>query len=497
MNGTTIESKRSLLLPIAAALALGGLHQLLFFGRVPGVSVPLFLLLFYAYFWTFGREALRPPERAGWLLTAAVLLLALTYGLFDNPVFFVLNLMALPGLVAWQLTYLLSDRKRSWHDPMLIADAIGHVIKQTLLHVPDLLAVFRRKPEHEDEPAGEGDSAFKQVMYGLLIAVPVLVIVLILLFSADGVLRTMAGEIPTWFANLTLGDGAARLIWSVVIGAFFFAYLAGFRSPRRKPPVQGPAMASLIEAPAKFQTLVTVTLMITLNIVYVLFVAFQFSYLFGAWQGVLPESASYAEYARSGFGELIGVTFINFALLLIGMYATHPGEGKMRKVLNGLLVLLVFCSAAMLGSAFSRLLMYEEAYGYTRLRFLVHAFMIFLFLLLILFALCIRFRRLPLGRWMVALAVCAYLAVNYSLMDRMIALLNLQREEASADLDYLMGLSSDAVPVLVEYSSQEGGEAFDSLLREKAVQELTERPAWQSWNVSDWRARDLFQRYVE
>lgn len=496
MGGTGLESKRSLL-PVAAALALGGLHQLLFFGKMPGVSVPLFLLLFYAYFWTFGREAMRPPERAGLLLTAAALLLALTYGLFDNPVFFVLNLIALPVLVAWQTTYMLGDQRRSWHDPMLIADAIGYAIKQTLLHIPDLPAAFRRKPEQQNKPEQEGDSAFKQVMYGLLIALPVLTIVLILLFSADGVLRTMAGEVPTWFAQLTFGDGAARLIWAVLLGVFFFAYLAGFRSPRRTPPVQGPVMASFNEPSTKFQTLVTVTLMITLNIVYVLFVAFQFSYLFGAWKGVLPQSASYAEYARSGFGELIAVTFINFALLLIGMYATHPGQGKMRGVLNGLLVLLVCCSAAMLGSAFSRLLMYEEAYGYTRLRFLVHAFMIFLFLLLILFALCIRFRRLPLGRWMVALAVCAYLAVNYSLMDRTIALLNLQREEASADLDYLLGLSADAVPVLVEHGSREGGAAFDSLLREKAEEELTERPQWQSWNMSDWRARGLLKRYVE
>lgn len=499
MNGTMIEGKRSLLLPIAAALALGGLHQLLFFGRVPGVSVPLFLMLFYAYFWTFGREAMRPPERAGLLLTAAALLLALTYGLFDNPVFVVLNLVALPALIAWQLTYMWSDRRRSWHDPMLIADAIGHGIKQTLLHIPDLLAVFRRKPKQGDEPKQEGDSAFRQVMYGLLIAAPVLIIVSILLLSADGVLRTMAGEIPAWFTRLTLGDGAARLIWAVLLGMFFFTYLAGFRSPRRPPPVQGPAMASVNDPPGKFHTLVTVTLMIALNMVYVLFVAFQFSYLFGAWQGVLPESASYAEYTRSGFGELIGVTFINFALLLIGMYATDPGQGSIRKVLNGLLALLVFCSAAMLGSAFSRLLMYEEAYGYTRLRFLVHAFMIFLFLLLVLFALCIRFRRLPLGRWMVALAVCAYLAVNYSLMDRTIALLNLQREQASADLDldYLMGLSSDAVPVLVDYGSREDGTAFDSMLRAKAKEEFTEHPDWQSWNMSDWRARGLLKRYVE
>lgn len=495
MNESTIKKNKSPLLLIAAALALGGVHQLLFFGTAPGVAVPLFLLMFYAYFWTFGKEAMRPPERAGLLLAGAVLLLALTYGLFDNPVFFALNLMALPVLVAWQLTYMLGDRRRSWHDPRLIEDAAGHAVKQTLLHLPDLWTAFRRKPKHEDGKKEE-NSSFKQVLCGLLIALPVLTVVLMLLFSADGVLRTMAGEIPNWFGRLTFGSGPVRFVWAVATGVFFFAYLSGFRSPRRKPPVQGPVMASLNEAPAKFQTLVTVTLMIVLNGVYILFVAFQFSYLFGAWQGILPESASYAEYTRSGFGELIGVTFINFALLLIGMYATHPGEGKLRRALSGLLYLLVFCSAAMLGSAFSRLLLYEEAYGYTRLRFLVHAFMIFLFLLLLVFALCVRFRRLPLGRWMVALAVCAYLAVNYSFMDRVIALLNLEREEATADLGYLIGLSSDAMPVLVEYGAREGGD-MDRLLRNKALEEGEEHSAWQSWNLSQWRAEKLLQGYVE
>lgn len=257
-------------------------------------------------------------------------------------------------------------------------------------------------------------------------------------------------------------------------------------------------MPATLEPMSKIPPLVTITLMIALDLVYVLFVALQFSYLFGAWQGILPESATYAEYTHSGFGELIGVTLINFALLLIGLYSTERGEKTVRRTLDALLYLLVFCSAAMLGSAFSRLLLYEEAYGYTRLRFLVHAFMIFLFLLLILFALCVRFRRLPLGRWMVVLGVCAYLALNYACMDRVIAVLNLERPETagvSADLDYLLSLSSDAVPVLVEYGQNEGGQ-LDRLLREKAEQ--NEGPsAWQSWNFSDWRADRLLKAYGE
>lgn len=498
MNASAKEKDRSRWLPLAAALALGGLHQLLFYGAVPGISVPLFLLLLYAYFYTFGRDSMRPNDPAGLMLTGAALLLALTYALFDNPVFRTLNLLALPALVALQFAYLWSDRRRSWHDPMLIPDAIGHVLSQTVRHVPAIWEPFRQKKEKGDSSEDGSHSAAKQVLYGLLIAVPVLTVVLMLLLSADGVLREMAGRIPDWFGGLSLGSAPSRLAWAVVVGLFFLTYLLGFLSPRRTPPVQGPAMSATLEPMSKIPPLVTITLMIALDLVYVLFVALQFSYLFGAWQGILPESATYAEYTHSGFGELIGVTLINFVLLLIGLYSTERGEHGVRRTLDALLYLLVFCSAAMLGSAFSRLLLYEEAYGYTRLRFLVHAFMIFLFLLLILFALCVRFRRLPLGRWMVVLGVCAYLALNYACMDRVIAVLNLERPEkagVSADLDYLLSLSSDAVPVLVEYGHSEGGQ-FDRLLREKANQD-SGPSAWQSWNFSDWRADRLLKAYGE
>ncbi|OWA35958.1 hypothetical protein B9G55_08760 [Saccharibacillus sp. O16] len=496
-NGFASDDDRSRWLLFAGALILGGLHQLLFYGVVPGISVPIFLLLLNGYFYIFARDRLRSLDSAGLLLTGASLLLALTYALFDNPVFFTLNLLALPSLVAWQFTYLLSDRRRSWHDPRLIPDALGHVLYQTVVNVPQIWTPFRRSKKVEDEEDGPDHTAGKQILYGLLFAAPVLVIVCILLLSADGVLRAMLGQIPDWFGQLSLGSAPTRLIWAVGIGGFFLTYLLGFRTPRRVPPVQGPAMAEPIEPMRYLPTLMTITLMTTINLVYVLFVALQFSYLFGAWQGVLPQSSTYAEYTHSGFGELIGVTLINFLLLLVGLYATDPGQGKARTTLHALLGLLVFCSAAMLGSAFSRLLLYEEAYGYTRLRFLVHAFMIFLFLLLLLFALCIRFRRLPLGRWMIVLGVCAYLAVNYACMDRVITVLNLERQEADeepADLYYLMSLSSDAVPVLIQYGRAQGGE-LDLLLREKVQQDDALSAAWQSWNVSDWRANQLLKEY--
>ena len=84
------------------------------------------------------------------------------------------------------------------------------------------------------------------------------------------------------------------------------------------------------------------------------------------------------EYARNGFTELVLVSGLNFLILVIVLqYTQVRGKGGVI-VQQVLLLILVCCSAVMLGSAFVRLNLYEQAYGYTYIRFLVHAFMIFL-----------------------------------------------------------------------------------------------------------------------
>ncbi|WKL01487.1 DUF4173 domain-containing protein [Paenibacillus amylolyticus] len=115
-----------------------------------------------------------------------------------------------------------------------------------------------------------------------------------------------------------------------------------------------------------------------------------------------------------------------------------------------LLLILVSCSAIMLYSAFMRLNLYEQAYGYTYIRFLVHAFMIFLALLLLIAGLRIRYTSIPLIRWYIVLALTAYVAVNYVGMDKRIAELNIERYHQTGNIDgtYLASLSADAVPLL-------------------------------------------------
>jgi hypothetical protein len=117
--------------------------------------------------------------------------------------------------------------------------------------------------------------------------------------------------------------------------------------------------------------------------------------------------------------------------------------------------LLLAQVGVMLISAFQRLGLYEQAYGFTSLRLAAHVFMVFvglLLLALILMELTNSFRRLGL---VLVLGVLAFALVMVGLNeDALIAQQNLERAVQGEKLDaaYLVhGLSNDAVPTLFRY----------------------------------------------
>ncbi|WP_410770148.1 DUF4153 domain-containing protein [Fontibacillus sp. BL9] len=486
---------------LLAGFTLAAAHQYLFYGHSLGLSVPIFVVLFYAYLFLCAGERIRRPFTwFGWLSFAAVLLLSMTYALFANPVFHSLNVLALPCLILLQTTYILSPKTRSWGDLRMILDAFDHLFPQNLRHFAtffNLLKSFivRKMGDRSRKMAGK-------VLLGLLIALPLLIIVVSLLTSADSSFERLLSGIPDWLNRwFSFGEIVFRLAWIVLIGLLLFGYLWGFVSPRPEQPEQreGEAAgvpgvnvrgvdASNIEI--KFDPVITATVLIVVNIVYLLFVSLQFSYLFGAWRGMLPEGSTYAEYARSGFLELVFVTAINFAILIGTLVFSGQAGHWLRKWNNWMLYILVGCSCVMLVSAYTRLIMYEQAYGYTYIRFLVHAFMIFLALLFLCAGLRIYFASIPLLKCFVVIGLVAYVAINYANMDRVIATKNMElyKESGTIDARYLTGLSADVVPQLIRFSRDKDLDDLNRQLYERWEPLMKKESEWPSFNAANSRA---------
>lgn len=484
---------------LLVAVLLGAVHQWLFFEHEPGVSFPLFVLLFYLFMYAGAKDKLRPVTGFACYLGVVVGLLALSFLFFDSDLFRGLNALAVPGLALVHMAYCLDWRRPDWGRAGLILIALDHVITQNLRHWKTALELLFASVAGRME--AKRRETLKAVLLGLAIALPLLAVVVSLLASADGIFHQVLDGIPGWFAGLSLTEGGIRLLWTVLLGLGLFGYIYGFLKPDRGGEEETETAVrderetrDGLLMDFRISPVTTATVLAMINVVYVLFVALQFSYLFGAWEGVLPEGVTYADYARKGFGELVAVTALNYILLLASLTAADgPAKGAAR-FNRWMLYLLVGCSCVMLYSAYSRLGLYEEAYGYTVLRFLVHAFMIFLALLLVLAAIRVRLPRFPLMRCYIVLGLGAYVLLNYIGMESVITRLNIERYEQSGklDTDYLMGLSSDALPRLSKLDGVVYPDIEDRLRRKLEL--MRQKKDWQSFNLADYRAEQALNK---
>jgi hypothetical protein len=179
------------------------------------------------------------------------------------------------------------------------------------------------------------------------------------------------------------------------------------------------------------------------------FVALQLATLFGGDRHVLETAGlTYAEYARSGFAQLLAVAALTLAVVAAaGRWARDDGV-----LLRALLAALCVLTLVVLASALKRLGLYEDTYGFTRLRLAAHAALLFLGVVFCLI-LASRGAAAWLPRAMVAATAAAVLTFALADPERRIAEHNVERYERTGKIDmpYLTELGPDATPALAGF----------------------------------------------
>lgn len=345
-----------------------------------------------------------------------------------------------------------------------------------------------------------------KVGFGLLLTLPLLIVVIPLLASADTMFQEQISGWQKRIYKINLGSFLFRTIWVVVVSSYLFSYLWALKHPRALPVKEIPDVdwgncAIEEKRSITLDTTVALTVLVVVNAVYLLFTIVQFSYFFASGNGILPDGTNYAEYARRGFAELVLVTIINFSLLLGGIHGVKAEGGVREKIFLGVLLsMLVGSTVVMLISAHLRLSLYEEAYGYTITRILVHAFMIFLALLLLLSLVRVWLNRMPLLKPFVVVSLVAWLLINYINIDTIIAKNNIHRytQIGKIDLSYFHSLSYDMIPYLVHYNdtSVYKPEGLQEFLLAKKERLDGQDSSWQAFNLSQYRAVEAL-KYVK
>ena len=287
----------------------------------------------------------------------------------------------------------------------------------------------------------------RHILLGVVIAIPLLILVFVLLTSADMIFSSWT-ETALDHIFFSSNPYLACLLTVVIYAAAYGIMAAASRMIAPKTPDgQGWGQsAGTVQEKKESTALTAITVTTLLTLVYLLFCGIQLYFLFGAGNVSLPEGFTYAEYARQGFFQLLAVTFLNIVILMV--CRKPAGKSGMLRV-----VLTVFsaCTYIMIASAAMRMLLYIDAYSLSFLRILVLWFLGLNSLLVTGIILAIYRVKFPLFRYFVAVTAVCYLVLAYANVDYRIASYNLKAGGTvkAADMDYLAILSADAAPVLV------------------------------------------------
>ncbi len=443
------------------ALALGWLFDFMFWKHAPGINFVIYVVLcliggFLALVW----NGIKPSWKSLLLLIPILFFAAMTFIRQEPMSLFLSYAFPLTLLGVLAATYL----GGRWLQYSL-ADYVANLFKLAggMLARP-FIFLSEQKKQAEAEGKANGTKAGARsgwkrtwaVLRGLLIALPIVAVLASLLASADLVFAARLDDFIELFRLERLPEYIFRGIY-ILVGAYALAGAilhAGQKSQDEKligvekplvPPFLGFTEAAVVLG--------------AVNLLFAAFVVIQFQYFFGGQTNIGIEGYTYAEYARKGFGELVAVAFFSLLLFLSLSAVVKRDNATQRWTFSGLGLLLVALVGVMLFSAFQRLVLYEAAYGFTRLRAYTHVFMIWLGVLLAVLVVLDILRKERLFALAAVLASIGFAATLTMLnVDGFIVRQNVTRAVQGEELDaaYLASLSTDSVPDLVTALQDEG-----------------------------------------
>jgi hypothetical protein len=460
------------------ALFLGLSVELLFDGHPIGISFPIWTVLCSVALLIMAIQEGIFPSRSELTLAAGVLFFSVMVFFRVEPLTTFLNVtLTLILLTFWVRTFQFGR----WIDYRWLDFALTPLL--ILVEAWSRPWSVARNVWYRFAGERSTRSRFLAILRGVLIATPILVILIGLLASADLIFADYVLDALAWL-DLERIARFFRGVLVVVVSALFFlgALLTALRvknDSRRLRPSEArmPAFLGLIE---------TMVVLISVDLVFAGFVAVQFAYLFGGQSNITAAGYTYAEYARRGFSELTAVAVLSLGLITLLNAITKKEAARDRRWFKGLAAVLVGFVGVILFSALKRLLMYENAFGFTRLRTYTHVAIFWMAVLCLAFLVLMFADRLRRFAPAVALGIIGFSAtLNLLNVDAFIVNRNATRLEMSGKLDvrYVFRLSYDAVPELVDLAKRAPGPVRADVLPQLACTrtKLEARTAGRSW----------------
>lgn len=342
------------------------------------------------------------------------------------------------------------------------------------------------------------------IIKGVLFALLFLSVIIPLLITSDMIISTLFGDLFVGLELSFIYNFRKVILW--IIGAsVFYGLICNVTEDNgedldgrfnKKEPV----------------TMITMTWIVA--IIYILFSFMQVYYLVGGKFFTLPAGLTYAEYARSGFFQLLAVAAINLILVLfcINNIMEH-------KFLNMSLKVISASTFIMIASSAYRMILYIHAYHLTFIRVLVLWFLLVLSICMGGIVYSIYKKNFYIYKFLFLTFTISYIIFGFAKVDYHIARYNIghMEEIKEKDISYLLNLSHDAAPalldirdeqILTELAIDEGYNDYDGYDLSYQIDSKTRIKRYfddivegydstiRGFNVSRWRAYKAAGKYV-
>lgn len=298
-----LTAKRALL-AVAAALGMGLVFDILFFGKLPGISFPIYTsLTLVALIVAALRQRRDLPRQALYLIPPILFFSSMVY-LRASEFLTFLNVVMTLYLLGLFVSLVLRPKLFNYgfsdylvlmlRLPLRVLAKIGDVLRPLMSQ----LGIVSQRGE------------MKHITRGVLITLPVLLLFAALFSSADLVFR---GFVDDLFSFQISSDVFWHLFWILSVTAIFlglFGLLAGKAGDSEQEIGTKPAVG-------RFGLVESSILLGSLNVLFLIFIAIQVTYLFGGTANVVGGDFTYAEYARKGFFELVAVAGLSLLLIFV------------------------------------------------------------------------------------------------------------------------------------------------------------------------------------
>ena len=465
------------------AIITAALGASILFSAEAGINWPIWVAAASASLIIARYSAVRRVETPMLVLCAWATILSFGFAVTTSPPF--------PGFIV------LADAMLLGLAVITIGAERWSELSAKLLATVPFLAPIRVVSATAQEVAGAPRSVSsprsRALVRGSLLTIPLVIVLIALLASADPIISWGTNRITSWLPD-----------WSFPPRLIFFLFLLtltlganalGMRQLAVRLP-QYPSVSGRISIGITEQRMI----LWSSAVILWLFVALQISYLIHPPPAALGTGVTFAEFARRGFGELSFAVTIVGAIIIVLEYARPlDATARDRAMLRRLDFALLIALEVILFSAFRRVLLYEEAYGFTVARVIAQAYMVVMALALaeLTWEISRGSISVSFGRRVAELALGAFTVLVFWNFQAWIVNRNIDRVSSGGQFDasYLATLSRDATPALIQRLPEIPQPQRDSIATRLACRRVPADRRWFEWNRREAAAADALKSW--